>query len=51
MESHQNGGGGDGIIQFLPGDIKGLETKLNYLLGDTELGTGRHSHGAKLYRF
>ena len=34
MESHQNGGGGDGIIQFLPGDIKGLETKLNYLLGE-----------------
>ena len=40
MESHQNGGGGggggggDGIVQFLPGDIKGLETKLNYLLGE-----------------
>ena len=44
MESHQNGGGGggggggDGIVQFLPGDIKGLETKLNYLLGEYRAG-------------
>ena len=28
----------DGIIQFLPGDIKGLETKLNYLLGEYRAG-------------
>ena len=39
MESHQNGGGGgDGIVQFLPGDIKRLETKLNYLLGEYRAG-------------
>ena len=38
MESHRNGGGSDGIIQFLPGDIKGLETKLNYLLGEYRAG-------------
>ena len=29
---------GDGVIQFLPGDIKGLETKLNYLLGEYRAG-------------
>ena len=29
---------GDGI-QFLPGDIKGLETKLNYLLGEYRAGS------------
>ena len=29
---------GDGIVQFLPGDIKGLETKLNYLLGEYRAG-------------
>ena len=28
----------DGGIQFLPGDIKGLETKLNYLLGEYQAG-------------
>ncbi len=28
----------DGIVQFLPGDIKGLETKLNYLLGEYRAG-------------
>ena len=38
MVSHQNGGGGDGIIKFLPGDIKGLEKKLNYLLGKYRAG-------------
>ena len=46
---NKNNDDGDGIIQFLPGDIKGLETKLNYLLG--ELGTGRHSPEIRLYRF
>ena len=30
---NKNNDDGDGI-QFLPGDIKGLETKLNYLLGE-----------------
>ena len=29
---------GNGIIQFLPGDIKGMETKLNYLLGEYRAG-------------
>ena len=29
---------GEGIVQFLPGDIKGLETKLNYLLGEYRAG-------------
>ena len=29
---------GDGVVQFLPGDIKGLETKLNYLLGEYRAG-------------
>ena len=29
---------GDGIIQFLPGDIKGLQTKLCYLLGEFRAG-------------
>ena len=29
---------GEGIIQFLPGDIKGLETKLNYLLAEYRAG-------------
>ena len=27
-----------GVVQFLPGDIKGLETKLNYLLGEYRAG-------------
>ena len=30
--------GGEGVVQFLPGDIKGLETKLNYLLGEYRAG-------------
>ena len=34
IESHQDGDG----IQFLPGDIKGLETKLNYLLAEYRAG-------------
>ena len=38
MESHQNDVGGHGIIQFLPGEIKGLETKLNYLLSEYRAG-------------
>ena len=29
---------GKGIIEFLPGDIKGLQTKLNYLLGEYRAG-------------
>ena len=29
---------GNGLVQFLPGDIKGLETKLNYLLGEYRTG-------------
>ena len=29
---------GNGVVQFLPGDIKGLETKLNYLLGEYRAG-------------
>ena len=29
---------GDGVVQFLPGDIKGMETKLNYLLGEYRAG-------------
>ena len=38
---------GDGI-QFLLGEIKGLETKLNYLLAEYR---GHHSLETKLYRF
>ena len=34
MESHQDVDG----IQFLPGEIKGLETKLNYLLAEYRAG-------------
>ena len=34
MESHLDGDG----IQFLPGDIKGMETKLNYLLAEYRAG-------------
>ena len=34
---NKNNDDGDGI-QFLPGDIKGLETKLNYLLGESRAG-------------
>ena len=30
--------GGNGITRFLPGDIKGLETKLCYLLGEFRAG-------------
>ena len=29
---------GDGMVQFLPGDIKGLQTKLCYLLGEFRAG-------------
>ena len=29
---------GNGVVQSLPGDIKGLETKLNYLLGECRVG-------------
>ena len=29
---------GNGVVQFLPGDIKSLETKLNYLLGEYRAG-------------
>ena len=34
---NKNNDDGDGI-QFLPGDIKGSETKLNYLLGEYRAG-------------
>ena len=34
---NRNNDDGDGI-QFLPGDIKGLETKLNYLLAEYRAG-------------
>ena len=30
--------GGDGIVEFLPGNIKGLQTKLGYLLGEYRAG-------------
>ena len=29
---------GDGVVQFLPGDIKGMEAKLNYLLAEYRAG-------------
>ena len=29
---------GNGVVQLLPGDIKGFETKLNYLLGEYRAG-------------
>ena len=29
---------GNGVVQFLPGDIKGLETKLNYLIEEYRAG-------------
>ena len=29
---------GNGVVQFLPGDTKGMETKLNYLLGEYRAG-------------
>ena len=34
VHSHQDGDG----IQFLPGNIKGLDTKLNYLLAEYRAG-------------
>ena len=39
MESLQDGDREDGNgIQFLPGDIKGLPTKLNYLFAEYQAG-------------
>ena len=35
--SHQQHGG-SGIVEFLPGNIKGLQTKLSYLLGEYRAG-------------
>ena len=29
---------GNGVVQFLPGDIEGLETKMNYLIGEYRAG-------------
>ena len=29
---------GNGVVQFIPGDIKGLETRLNYLMGEYRAG-------------
>ena len=36
--STQQQHGGNGVVEFLPGDIKGLQTKLGYLLGEYRAG-------------
>ena len=48
-DEHEDTSSGDGIVQFLPGDIKGLTTKLNLLLAEFAAGNRSSTRNEIVY--